>query len=237
LAEEVTSYLSKNEVPIVERTLLDKAVKEMKLAEGRRFSDDAKMRIGKLLGAYALVVGTIQGSEIKANVNIRLVETETGKVLYAGTFTAKKLDMSPVGQPGSGRTMPLVSLKPHAVIRGPASWNNGHEGSNVWMHPPSRTEGQGFARAKYRVNGAYRSLKFTALLNATASGKTIRDPIVFTILADDRQLWSSGPVKAQPTSFVDEVDVQGVRVLEFRVHSLGDATGAHARWDNPKLIE
>ncbi len=235
LAEEITSYLSKNIVPIVERTMLDKAVKELKLGGGAQFSDEARIRIGKLLGAYALVVGTIQGSEAQANVNLRLVEVETGKVLYATTLTAKRIDMTPIGQPGSGRTTPLVGLKPFDVVRGPATWINGHEGTKIKMHPPSRSEGQGFARAKYHVNGKYRSLRFTAYL--PPHKKPIKDPIEYTILGDERQLWYSGPVKLKPTTLTDEVDIQGVKVLEFRVRSQGDATGAHAGWDDVLLVE
>jgi hypothetical protein len=156
-------------------------------------------------------------------------------VLYATTLAAKQVDMSPVGQLGSGRTTPLVRLKPFDVVRGPASFHSGHDGLNIWMHPPNAKEGQGFARAKYRVNSRYQSLKFSARLG-TAS-KSVKDPVVFTILADDRQLWCSGPVKQQPSTLTDEVDIATVKVLEFRVHSHGDATGAHARWDNPELVE
>jgi len=83
LAEQITTGLTKNGVTVVERTVLDKILTEQSLATTGNFDPDTIQRVGRLLQAQAIVTGTIQINDKDANVNIRLIDVETGKVLTA----------------------------------------------------------------------------------------------------------------------------------------------------------
>lgn len=96
LAEQVTSSLTKNGVVVVERAVLNEVLKELSLSETGAFDLDTARKIGKLLQAYAIVSGTIQVNPRDANVNIRLIELETGRILYATSLTVKNLNTTPV---------------------------------------------------------------------------------------------------------------------------------------------
>jgi len=96
LAEQITSGLAKNGVTVVERTLLEKVLSEQSLAGTGKFDPDTVQRVGKLLQAQAIVTGTIQINGKDANVNVRLIDVETGKVLYATSLNARNLNTAPV---------------------------------------------------------------------------------------------------------------------------------------------
>lgn len=96
LAEQITSGLAKNGVTVVERTLLEKVLSEQSLAGTGKFDADTVQRVGKLLQAQAIVTGTIQINGKDANVNVRLIDMETGKVLYATSLTMRGISTAPV---------------------------------------------------------------------------------------------------------------------------------------------
>lgn len=96
LAEEMISGLTKNGVNVVERALLDKLLQEQNLASTGKFDADTVQRVGRLLQAQAIVTGTIQIDGRDANVNVRLIEVETGKLLYATSLSVKNLNKAPV---------------------------------------------------------------------------------------------------------------------------------------------
>lgn len=95
LAEQITSGLSKNGVTVVERTVLNKVLEEQALAGTGQFDPDAIQRVGQLLQAQAVVTGTIQVNGKEANVNVRLIAVETGKVLYAASLKSRDLNTTP----------------------------------------------------------------------------------------------------------------------------------------------
>ena len=96
LAEEMISGLTKNGVYVVERALLDKLLEEQNLAGTGKFDADTVQRVGKLLNAQAIVTGTIQVNARDVDINVRLVDVETGKVLYATSLMLKDINTTPV---------------------------------------------------------------------------------------------------------------------------------------------
>lgn len=94
---------------VIERTQLQKVLEEQKLQQSGLIQQDSAMSVGRLLGLNALIIGSvsqfgvrIEGEDAlfvqtkrqvaEAVVDIRVVDVQTGKILYAdsGKGTAKK---------------------------------------------------------------------------------------------------------------------------------------------------
>lgn len=92
IRERLTTYFTQNKnLTLVERALLDKVLQEQKLQASGAVSPDTAKEIGKLLGAGAVVSGTIHELvNDTVELNARIIEVETGKILYAGQATLKR---------------------------------------------------------------------------------------------------------------------------------------------------
>ncbi len=92
IAEELTTRLVKtNKIDVVERPLLKRIMEEQKLNATGLIDDKSAIRFGRVMGAVALVTGTIADLNTGVKVNARIIASETGMV-YAGA--AIKIPMS-----------------------------------------------------------------------------------------------------------------------------------------------
>lgn len=87
IAERITNFLAeRSDVEVVERSLLSKALEEVKLEETGAVDPASAQKLGKVLGVEAVVTGTlIDLDEMTTEVNARLIKTDTGVVLAADT--------------------------------------------------------------------------------------------------------------------------------------------------------
>jgi TolB-like protein len=87
VSERLTNFLAeRSEVQVIERSLLSKIMGEMKLEESGAVNPASTQKIGKVLGAGAIVTGTLIDLEDgQTEVNARLIQTESGVVLAAST--------------------------------------------------------------------------------------------------------------------------------------------------------
>jgi TolB-like protein len=93
LAEELTTHLfDAGGLQIVERTLLDKVFNELKLDATGAIEPDTAKQVGRLLGADALVTGTITDLTSVVAINCRLIDTQTGEVFSAAQTRLVKDD-------------------------------------------------------------------------------------------------------------------------------------------------
>jgi len=76
---------------IVERRELEKLFAEMKLGTLGAVDQATAVRIGRLLGAETLCLGSLTGLGGRTLLNLRLVRTETGEVLAAASKKGKSL--------------------------------------------------------------------------------------------------------------------------------------------------
>jgi TolB-like protein len=84
LAEELTTQLFETKgVEIVERTMLDKVMAELKLNASGVIDADTAKKLGRVIGVDALVTGTITDLTGSVAVNCRLIDTQTGEVFAA----------------------------------------------------------------------------------------------------------------------------------------------------------
>ena len=84
--DEVTAQLTETPKPylkVVERKELEKILAEQKLALSGVFDQATAAQMGKLLGANAFVLGGFQEIEKKLLVTARVVDVETGEILFA----------------------------------------------------------------------------------------------------------------------------------------------------------
>ena len=92
ISEHLTTLLvDRKEVTVIERSLLSKALDEMKLEESGVADSASTQKLGKVLGVDAIVTGTLIDFEGKeTEVNARLIKTDTGEVLAAVTTEVKR---------------------------------------------------------------------------------------------------------------------------------------------------
>ena len=75
---------------VVERSQLDKAMKELKFQSGADFDESSAMEIGKLAGAEIVVIGIITALKNQIVVNIRGINVKTGIAEFAERDFIKK---------------------------------------------------------------------------------------------------------------------------------------------------
>ncbi len=83
LEEDLTTGLAQGGVSIVERTFLPKVLIELGLQNTKIFDSEKAQRIGRQLGACAVLVGTLSRSGFRSDANLRLIKVETGEILFA----------------------------------------------------------------------------------------------------------------------------------------------------------
>ena len=93
-AQMLTSDLTEVEsIHVVERARLQEVIQEIDLSKSAKFDPSTAARIGKLLGAGYLVLGSYFEVQGHVRFDARLVHTETGRVLKAAGVTARPEDL------------------------------------------------------------------------------------------------------------------------------------------------
>jgi TolB-like protein len=89
LSESLTaSLLQVPGLPVVERQRLKDLLAEQRVATGELADDDARIRLGRIVGAARMVFGGyfVIGEEVQ--VHTRVVDTATSRVLFSDELTA-----------------------------------------------------------------------------------------------------------------------------------------------------
>lgn len=86
IQERLTTFLvDGGKVVVIERSLIEKVMGELKLGATGALDAESTQKVGKLLGVGAVVTGTLNDlAKGKTEVNARLIQTETGRILAAG---------------------------------------------------------------------------------------------------------------------------------------------------------
>jgi len=92
IQERLTTLLAqKKKIVLIERGLLKKVMEELKLQASGAIDEATARKLGKQLGADAVVTGTLNDlSDAETEVNARAVETETGKILAAASLAVRR---------------------------------------------------------------------------------------------------------------------------------------------------
>jgi TolB-like protein len=93
LAEElVTNLFSIGGIEIVERSMLDKLIGELKLGQTGIIDPDTAKRVGKIAGVDAVVTGSITDLQSYVALNCRLIDAQSGKIFAAAQAKIVKDD-------------------------------------------------------------------------------------------------------------------------------------------------
>ncbi|HVT18559.1 MAG TPA: FlgO family outer membrane protein [Thermoanaerobaculia bacterium] len=93
LAEELVTDLFENPgLSIVERTMLDRIVGELKLDQSGLIDPETAKRVGKIAGVDAIVTGTITDLASYVAVNARLIDAQSGRIFAAAQTRIVKDD-------------------------------------------------------------------------------------------------------------------------------------------------
>ncbi|MFH1540700.1 MAG: CsgG/HfaB family protein [Elusimicrobiota bacterium] len=108
--ERLTTFLVEgNQAEIIERNLLKKILEEIKFEASGVVDTKTTQEMGKLLGVGSIITGTLNDiSSSKTEVNARVIETQTGKIIVAGQTNIK-------------RTWKDMPVKPSVTTTSPAS--------------------------------------------------------------------------------------------------------------------
>ena len=86
----LTEIYSRRKVNVVDRSLMDKAIAEMKLSATGMIDNATAKQLGKMVGADLLATGSYTDLGDSIDLNARLIETESGAVLGAGEVKVDK---------------------------------------------------------------------------------------------------------------------------------------------------
>lgn len=92
VSERLTTRIIKlRKLGIVERSLLEKVMEELKLQATGAIDSSSAKELGKLLGVEAIVVGSLMATQDgRVEINARLIKTETAEAIVASNVTIER---------------------------------------------------------------------------------------------------------------------------------------------------
>lgn len=112
----------------VERQRLQSVVGEIKRAEGGQVSPDGAVNVGKLLGANAVILGSVGDAGSDYLVTARAVDVETGRVLVASDESVPRAGMVALSEDMVEVKTPLGAALRSAAVPG---WGQIYNGDTV----------------------------------------------------------------------------------------------------------
>lgn len=103
LAEQISTMFVSRGITVVERERLNVALTELALQQSKAFDADAAQKVGKQLGAVAVITGTITPKAMRAEAHVRLIRVQTGEAIVAASQ-----DLAAVGNKVAGAPQPAV---------------------------------------------------------------------------------------------------------------------------------
>jgi TolB-like protein len=111
IAERLTiKMINMHKFEIIERSVLDKVMAELKLQSSGMIDASSAQQLGKVLGVEAIVTGTlVETSNGQIEVNARLIKTETAQAIGASQVTLEK---NWIGDVSSAPQQPVQPQQP-----------------------------------------------------------------------------------------------------------------------------
>ncbi len=85
-----TTLARRGRFRVIERRRLDRILEELKLNTSGLFDPDSRKKFGQVSGVQAILIGSYQNFAATVRLNARLVSTETGETISAGSVTGVK---------------------------------------------------------------------------------------------------------------------------------------------------
>lgn len=90
----VTDLANLSGLKVVERERIQYILEEIKLEQSQYFEEETAVRVGKLLGAHVLLMGSFMNGPEEMRIDARLIKTETGELLKADYVVGKVKKLS-----------------------------------------------------------------------------------------------------------------------------------------------
>ena len=109
LTDQLIGELVHESVPTVERTRLAQVLAELALQNTALFDAKTQQQIGKQVGAFALITGSVipMAKGRRSQVTVRMTDVQSGSVLYGSTYQVATLDSSRTS-PSIGSVAPAI---------------------------------------------------------------------------------------------------------------------------------
>ncbi|HUP59941.1 MAG TPA: FlgO family outer membrane protein [Thermoanaerobaculia bacterium] len=106
LAEALSTHLVNSGLEVVERSMLDKVLAELKLQQTGAIDPASAKKVGSIAGVDAIITGSIANLNAVLAINCRLIDTQTGRIFAAAEtmITRDAMVDSIIGQPASTPT-------------------------------------------------------------------------------------------------------------------------------------
>lgn len=129
LAEQISTMFVSRGITVVERERLNVALTELALQQSKAFDADAAQKVGKQLGAVAVVTGTITPKAMRAEAHVRLIRVQTGEAIIAASQDVAAVGNKVAGAPqsavtGAGATVKIDATMLKNKFAGKASYNS-----------------------------------------------------------------------------------------------------------------
>ncbi len=113
LADMLITELSKIQaLKVIERNQLQQMIEEMKLGQSGMVDEQTAQKVGSLLGAQTLLLGSyVAMFGGKMRIDARIVEVETGRTIEAEEVTGKVKDLFKLVQKLSGKIAKALNVK------------------------------------------------------------------------------------------------------------------------------
>lgn len=99
----ITKLVEQKKLDVIERSLMEKVLKELKLQSSGAIDEQSAKQIGKILGVDAVVSGTLIDVEDSVEVNARLIKVETGQIIVASSGKVKQFWQESMVKPQEDR--------------------------------------------------------------------------------------------------------------------------------------
>ncbi len=116
----ITRIVTIGKLQVIERSLLDKVMHELKLHHSGMIDQESAKKLGSILGVDAIITGTLIDLDGEMEVNARLIQAETGLVLTAaGTRMASQKSQSDASD--AAEQTNISKSAPDPAAKSPAS--------------------------------------------------------------------------------------------------------------------
>lgn len=174
MTEKITIGLVKRDIPIVERQLLDDVSEELAgQQEDDVFDSATAQRVGRRVGAFAVLVGTITPENKHIRVQLRLVAVETAKVLAALSHVLPNTQIDIASTMWDSREFSANRIRDHDRISGKSADTGGwmtifHSSDPSIWNKDVKDSKAGYAVPISDVPGNIRYLRMQAAIRKTA---------------------------------------------------------------------
>lgn len=143
-----TAMVETKKFSVVERALIDKLLAEQRLGLTGAISDDSAQKIGNLAGAGAILTGSmtdLKGGRIE--VNVRLIQTETGKIFSSAKQVIERDWIDMVSGVSSDQKSVETDNLPSSELNRNKAFNENEEGLKLLRQNQSGEAVRYFTRA------------------------------------------------------------------------------------------